>query len=67
MAEIALGSLKQRIKALKREIKDIYERRRFYGETGFRCSKLTDDLLQEAKQKEIMLKKLEALVRQVES
>ena len=64
--KISTQTLRQRVEVLKKEVKQIYERRRFYGETGFRCSKLTDDLLRDTQQKEAMIEEYEALLQEAE-
>lgn len=63
---IDVETLRQRIKALKEQLKGVYGMRRLYGESGFRGSKITDDFLKEAQQKETQIREYEALLKEAE-
>jgi len=54
----------ERIVELKKQAKAKLETRRFYGETGFRRTKLTDDLLREAESLEGQARELERLLKE---
>lgn len=56
------AKIRERIAELKVQVKGVWEQRRFYGETGFRVSRLTDGLKTEAEKLERQVQELEKLL-----
>jgi len=60
---VSKESVRARVDALRAEAKVLIERRKMYGESGFRCSQLVDDLLREAEGKERLANEFEKLLQ----
>lgn len=66
MPNVEQNKLLERIKQLKEEIEGLYATRKFYGESGFAGTKITDDLLSKAKSKTAIVRELENLLKDEE-